>query len=134
MKIIILTAGLGTRLRPHTLTRPKALLKVAGRPVLAYILDKLIKLQTSARDLEFIFVNGWLGEQIVAYVQQEYVQTGKIRARFLEQVQPLGQAHAIGLGPRPGFCSWRRPRGNGSFRRYYLRYGFCGSIWPTPRK
>jgi len=97
LKIIVLTAGLGTRLRPHTLTRPKALLKVAGRPVLAYILDKLMELETRARDLEFIFVNGWLGEQIVAYVEQEYVQSGKIRAHFVEQVQPLGQAHAIGL-------------------------------------
>lgn len=97
MKIIVLTAGLGTRLRPHTLTRPKALLNVAGKPVLSYVIDQLLKLSQIESKLEFIFVNGYLGTQIEEYVQQEYVQTGKLKAHFVEQLQPLGQAHAIGL-------------------------------------
>ena len=39
---IVPAAGVGTRLRPHTHTVPKALINVAGRPILAHILDGLI--------------------------------------------------------------------------------------------
>ena len=41
MKAVIPAAGIGTRLRPHTLNKPKALLPVAGRPILAHIVDDL---------------------------------------------------------------------------------------------
>ena len=41
MKAIIPVAGRGTRLWPHTLTTPKPLLRVGGRPVMSYILDDL---------------------------------------------------------------------------------------------
>ncbi len=89
MKLIIPTAGLGTRLRPHTHTRPKPLVNVAGKPVLAHILDAFL-----AQDLpleEMIFVVGYLGEKIEAFVRQNY----DLPARFVEQKELLGQAHAI---------------------------------------
>ncbi len=98
MKVLILCGGLGTRLRPHTLTRPKALLNVAGRPVLSHILDKLLELAELPRfryKLEFIFVIGYLGEQITAYVQTEYITQGRLRARFVEQPRPLGSSDAV---------------------------------------
>ena len=43
MKAIIPVAGVGRRLRPHTHTQPKALMHVAGRPILGHILDELVK-------------------------------------------------------------------------------------------
>ena len=43
MKAIIPVAGIGSRLRPHTHTQPKALVPVAGKPILAHIVDSLIK-------------------------------------------------------------------------------------------
>ncbi|MBC8495394.1 2-C-methyl-D-erythritol 4-phosphate cytidylyltransferase [archaeon] len=52
MKVIIPTAGKGTRLRPHTHTKAKPLAHVAGKPVLGHILDQLKKEDVS----EIIFI------------------------------------------------------------------------------
>ncbi|GAG02789.1 unnamed protein product, partial [marine sediment metagenome] len=42
MKAIIPAAGIGSRLKPHTHTAPKALFHVAGKPILGHILDELL--------------------------------------------------------------------------------------------
>ncbi len=89
MKVIIPLAGFGTRLRPHTYTKPKPLVNVAGKPVLGHILDKLAGLDIE----EIIFVTGYLGEQIEAYVSANY----DFRARYVEQKELKGQAHALYL-------------------------------------
>jgi glucose-1-phosphate thymidylyltransferase len=89
MKIIIPLAGFGTRLRPHTYTRPKPLINVAGKAVLGHILDKLVGLDIE----EIIFIVGWLGEQIEEYVAANY----DFPARYIEQTELKGQAHAIHL-------------------------------------
>jgi glucose-1-phosphate thymidylyltransferase len=89
MKVIIPTAGLGTRLRPHTYSKPKPLVSVAGKPVLGHILDTLSQIDID----ELIFITGYLGNQIEAYVQENY----SIPARFIEQTELKGQAHAIYL-------------------------------------
>jgi glucose-1-phosphate thymidylyltransferase len=89
MQVIILTAGLGTRLRPHTFSRPKPLVNVAGKPMLAHVIDSL---QTMVID-ELVFVTGYLGEQIETFVTQQY----SYPARFIEQTELRGQAHAIHL-------------------------------------
>ncbi|NJP05333.1 MAG: NTP transferase domain-containing protein [Chloroflexaceae bacterium] len=89
MKVIILTAGLGTRLRPHTFSKPKPLVKVAGKPMLAHILDSL---QSVAID-ELIFVTGYLGHRIQDFVQSKY----RFPTQFIEQTALRGQAHAIHL-------------------------------------
>jgi glucose-1-phosphate thymidylyltransferase len=44
MKVIILAAGYATRLYPLTLTRPKPLLLVAGKPMIEYVLDNLVSI------------------------------------------------------------------------------------------
>lgn len=90
MKAVILLAGLGTRLRPHTYSKPKPLVPVAGKPMLGHILDRLDGLSIS----ETIFVVGYLGEQIEKYVAEQYPQ---IRARYVVQNEMKGQAHAIQL-------------------------------------
>lgn len=90
MKAVILLAGLGTRLRPHTYSKPKPLVPVAGKPVLGHILDSLAELNIE----ETIFIVGYLGEQIEKYVTEHYP---KMRARYVEQAEMRGQAHAIRL-------------------------------------
>ena len=89
MKVIIPLAGLGTRLRPHTYTKPKPLINVAGKPMLAHILDKFRGLEVE----EFIFIVGYLGDQIEKYVSQQY----GFKARYVTQYEMLGQAHALWL-------------------------------------
>jgi glucose-1-phosphate thymidylyltransferase len=90
MKAIILLAGLGTRLRPHTYSKPKPLVQVAGKPVLGHVMDSLDGLQID----ETIFIVGYLGEQIEKYIADHYPQ---VRARYVEQNEMKGQAHAIRL-------------------------------------
>jgi glucose-1-phosphate thymidylyltransferase len=91
MKIVIPLAGFGTRLRPHTFTKPKPLIIVAGKPVLGHVLDMF---QTLDRVEEIIFIVGHLGEQIEEYVAQEYPH---LRARYFEQKVLNGQSTAIYL-------------------------------------
>lgn len=88
MKVIILLAGYGTRLRPHTYTKPKPLINVAGKPVLGHILDKLIE----AGATEMTFVVGYLGEQIQEYVGRVYPQ---VKGTYVEQKELNGQVPAI---------------------------------------
>jgi glucose-1-phosphate thymidylyltransferase len=89
MNVIIPLAGFGTRLRPHTYTKPKPLINVAGKPVLGHLLDKLSGLNVD----EIVFVVGYLGSQIETYVSANY----SFKARYVEQKELLGQAHAIYL-------------------------------------
>ena len=91
MKVIIPLAGLGTRLRPHTLTKPKPLVNVAGQPVLAHIIDTLTNLGPDLE--EIIFITGYLGDQIEDYVKKYY----SFPSVFVEQKELKGQAHAISL-------------------------------------
>lgn len=87
MKIIIPTAGRGTRLLPHTLTKPKQLINVAGKAVLGHIIDEFVSLPIE----EYIFVVGYLAEQIEEYVRDHY----DFPMQFVEQDDPVGQADAI---------------------------------------
>src|SRR5262245_4996486 len=66
MDAIILAAGLGTRLRPHTLTTPKPLLSVRGRPILDWTLGAL----PSSVDRVLVVVN-YLADQIEAYLASQ---------------------------------------------------------------
>jgi glucose-1-phosphate thymidylyltransferase len=89
MKVVIPLAGLGTRLRPQTYSRPKPLLSLAGKPLLGHILDRLSPLPIE----EVVFIVGYLGEQIEEYVRANH----SFPARFVEQREQLGQAHAVHL-------------------------------------
>jgi len=91
MKIVIPTAGYGTRLRPHTWSKPKPLVTVAGKPVLGHVLDMFTQLPSVD---EIIFIVGYLGEQIKAYVGEAYP---RYQCRYVEQKELIGQSHAIWL-------------------------------------
>ncbi|MBL0340507.1 MAG: NTP transferase domain-containing protein [Bacteroidetes bacterium] len=90
MKIIIPVAGIGTKLRPHTHTQPKALVPVAGKPILAHIVDSLV---SSGFD-DFIFIIGYLGDKIESFISEKYP---KIKASFVVQEPREGTGHAVWL-------------------------------------
>ena len=89
MQVIIPLAGKGTRLRPHTHLVPKPMLKVAGRPVMDWVMDRLDGLDVT----ELIFITGHLKEQVEAYARARY----KIPSRFIEQKVQDGTAGAVNL-------------------------------------
>jgi len=89
LKIVIPVAGVGTRLRPHTYSIPKPLLPVAGKEMLAHVVDPLVELDPE----EVIFVVGYLGDKIVEYVKQKY----KFKATFVEQNDLLGLGFAVNV-------------------------------------
>lgn len=88
MKVIIPLAGLGKRLRPHTYITPKPLLSVAGKPILAHILDKL-----KGAVKELVLVLDERGGEIRKYVQENY----SFQLQFVTQRQREGLGHAIYL-------------------------------------
>jgi len=87
LNVIIPVAGLGTRLRPHTWSKPKPLVSVAGKPVLGHVIDRLIALPLNT----VVFVTGYLGDQIEEYVRTTY----SFEAEFVEQTEPRGQSDAV---------------------------------------
>ncbi len=89
MQVIIPLAGKGTRLRPHTHIVPKPLIKVAGRPVMDWVMDRLQGLEVE----ELIFITGHLKEQVEAYARRRY----PVPSRFIEQKVQDGTAGAIHL-------------------------------------
>jgi glucose-1-phosphate thymidylyltransferase len=91
MKVIIPLAGKGTRLRPHTHLVPKPMLKIAGKPVMAYILEDLVKLGTVT---EVIYVTGHLKEKVEDYARTQFPS---LPAKFVEQKVQDGTAGAVKL-------------------------------------
>src|SRR5947209_5360924 len=87
MDAVILAAGLGTRLRPHTLDTPKPLLPLRGRPILDWTLGAL----PPAVDRVIVVVH-YLAEQI-----EQYLRTQKHRGRWQTVVQqePRGTGDAL---------------------------------------
>jgi len=90
MKAVLPLAGKGTRLRPHTHHIPKPLLKVAGKPVLAYLLDDLLALGIH----EMVFIVGHLREETEAWIRKQYPQ---ISGHYVLQEVQDGTAGAIAL-------------------------------------
>lgn len=90
MKAIIPVAGAGTKLRPHTYTQPKALIPIAGKTILSFIVDQL----QEAGIREYIFIVGYLGEKIQDYVSITYPH---LLTHFVYQNERQGTGHAIKL-------------------------------------
>ncbi len=90
MKAVIPLAGKGTRLRPLTLSTPKPLLKVAGKPVLSFILDDLVKLGVE----EMVFIVGYLRDTVEDWISENYPD---LRAHYVLQEVQDGTAGAVAL-------------------------------------
>ena len=90
MKVIIPLAGKGTRLRPHTHITPKPMIKVAGKPVMSYVLDELKKLGNVE---QVVYITGHLKEKV-----EEYARAAMdVPSVFIEQKIQDGTAGAIAL-------------------------------------
>ncbi|QLC50627.1 NTP transferase domain-containing protein [Methanolobus zinderi] len=89
MKVIIPAAGTGTRLFPHTHTKPKPMVYIAGKPIIGHILDRMVDLEPE----EVILVVGYHKEQLKSYVNKNYANIFNIR--YVEQKNRLGLAHSV---------------------------------------
>ena len=87
MRAVIPVAGFGSRLRPHTHSLPKVLLNVAGKPIIAHILDELVNQNID----KVTIITGYKGDLIEEYVIKNY----NFDATFVEQKDLLGLGHAI---------------------------------------
>lgn len=96
LKIFIPMAGWGTRMRPHTWSKPKPLVSVAGKTALEHLMD-MFKTLPDPDNVEYIFIVGpYLGElQIPAFINEKYPN---IKAHYVVQHEMKGQSHALWLG------------------------------------
>src|SRR3954464_3494730 len=90
MKVIIPLAGKGTRLRPHTHITPKPMLKIAGKPVIDYVMEDL---QALGNVDQVIYITGHLKEKVERYARKKY----PFASVFVEQVEQRGTADAVAL-------------------------------------
>ncbi|HWV23678.1 MAG TPA: sugar phosphate nucleotidyltransferase [Thermomicrobiales bacterium] len=88
MDVILPVAGFGTRLRPHTWSKPKPLVTVAGKAMLAHVLDRVMPVNPG----KLVFITGYLGDQIEAWARANYPDVELV---FVEQPEMLGQSDAI---------------------------------------
>jgi glucose-1-phosphate thymidylyltransferase len=91
--VVIPMAGLGTRLRPHTWSRPKQLLSLAGKRVIEHVLDTFKTLPEKSQ-VEYVFIVGYLGDKIKAFMDQKHPD---LNVHFVVQKEMRGQSHAIYL-------------------------------------
>ena len=93
MRIIVPMAGMGKRMRPHTLTVPKPLIPVAGKPIVQWLVEDIIKVCAEKVE-EIAFVIGDFGEEAeknLIAIAEKLGAKGTIH----HQDEPLGTAHAI---------------------------------------
>ena len=93
LKIVIPMAGLGTRLRPQTWSRPKQLIRVAEQTIIEHVLDTFSTLP-SEFNAEYIFIIGYLGDKIQAFMQKHHPH---LPIQYITQEEMRGQSHAIYL-------------------------------------
>lgn len=93
MKIIIPMAGRGSRLRPHTLTVPKPLVPVAGKPIVQRLVEDL-SASFKGEVEEIAFIIGDFGAEVEADLK-EIARSLGAKGSVYQQTEPLGTAHAI---------------------------------------
>jgi glucose-1-phosphate thymidylyltransferase len=86
-------AGFGTRLRPHTWSKPKPLVQIAGKTVLAHVLD-IVSTAADLNDCRLVFIIGYLGDKIQDYMKTNYPN---VETNYYVQEKMLGQTHAIAM-------------------------------------
>ncbi|MEW6648648.1 MAG: sugar phosphate nucleotidyltransferase [Chloroflexota bacterium] len=94
LKIAVPMAGLGSRMRPHTWSKPKPLIALAGRTVLDYVLAQFDSLPKSLQ-VEYLFIVGPnQREQVEAHMSQHHPE--KVVHFFIQEVM-RGQSDALYL-------------------------------------
>jgi glucose-1-phosphate thymidylyltransferase len=93
MNIIIPMAGMGKRLRPHTLTNPKPLFPIAGKPIVHRLVEDIANVIDEPIN-EIAFITGRFGEQVEKDLIQIAEKLGA-KGSIYYQDTPLGTAHAI---------------------------------------
>lgn len=86
-------AGMGKRMRPHTLTTPKPLLRIAGKPIVQRLVEDITKVVDEPVD-EIAFIIGNFGEK----VEKDLIEVAEslgAKGTICYQKEPLGTAHAI---------------------------------------
>jgi len=94
MKIIVPMAGRGSRLRPHTLTVPKPLIPIAGKPIVQRLVEDIVAVCGDKTVTEIAFIIGDFGDQ----VEQDLIKVAEdlgAKGSIYYQDKPLGTAHAI---------------------------------------
>lgn len=93
MKIIVPMAGRGSRLRPHTLTVPKPLIPIAGKPIVQRLVEDIAKVADEKID-EIAFIIGDFGAEVEESLKGIAEKLGS-KGTIYTQDEPLGTAHAI---------------------------------------
>lgn len=93
MRIIVPMAGRGSRLRPHTLTIPKPLIPVAGKPIVQRLVEDITKVCGEPVE-EIAFIIGDFGEQVEKDLKAVAEGLGA-KGSIYYQEEALGTAHAI---------------------------------------
>jgi glucose-1-phosphate thymidylyltransferase len=94
MKIIVPMAGRGSRLRPHTLTIPKPLIPIAGKPIVQRLVEDIAKvLKQDLEEVAFI-IHSSFGKQVETDLKAIAKKLGA-KGSIYYQDEPLGTGHAI---------------------------------------
>ena len=103
MRIIVPMAGMGKRMRPHTLTVPKPLVPIAGKPIVQRLVEDIAKVCNEPIE-EVAFIIGNFGEAVEKSLIKIAESVGA-KGTITYQEEPLGTAHAI-------LCAKESLRGN----------------------
>jgi glucose-1-phosphate thymidylyltransferase len=90
MKAVVLAAGEGTRLRPLTEDKPKAMVEVDGKPILSHCFETLVELGAD----ELLVVVGYMKERIISHYGDSYGDE-EVPITYCHQREPKGLAHAL---------------------------------------
>lgn len=93
MKIIVPMAGRGSRLRPHTLTVPKPLIPIAGKPIVQRLVEDIAKVAGEEIE-EVAFIIGDFGDEVEKSLLMIAERLGA-KGSIYHQEEALGTAHAI---------------------------------------
>ena len=87
MDIILPVAGLGTRLRPQTWSKPKPLVSIAGKTILEHVLDRVMVVEPE----KIVLITGFRADDMVAWANENLT----VPVEFVHQPKMLGQTDAI---------------------------------------
>lgn len=93
MKIVVPMAGIGKRMRPHTLTIPKPLLPIAGKPIVQRLVEDIAEVCDEKID-EIGFIIGDFGKEVEESLKEVAANLGAT-GKIYHQKEALGTAHAI---------------------------------------